>query len=132
VNERAHQIALPMAGPVSPDVIHACPDMTAAINLSIQISMRAAKEIYASLGFDKGHWSRIVNGELSYPANKLDVLAEITGNDIPLQWWAHKRGMGLHALESRTERELRESREQAAKLEDENRLLRELLTGRKA
>lgn len=81
MNERATQISLPMSGPVSADVVHACKDMGAAVRLSIQISMLDMKQIYSPLEIDKGQWSRILNGELNFPAGKLEALMDLTGND---------------------------------------------------
>ena len=130
MNERAYQISLPMSGPVSPDVIARCRDMTAAIHLSIQVAQLEQKQIYIALRMDKGHWSRVMSGELSFPADKLLALLELTGNDIPLQWLAWQRGKGLHTLETEQQRQIRERddriNEQARKIQ----YLEELITGR--
>ena len=84
MNERAtYQMSLPMSGPVSPDVIERRRHVGEAIRLSMQVAMLDQKQIYIPLKFDKGHWSRIMSGELAFPADKLNALRDLTGNDIP-------------------------------------------------
>jgi hypothetical protein len=63
------------------------------------------------------------------PPNKLGDLMDVCGNEAPLLWLASSRGKGLHLLKSEAERQADEARAQAAVLERENQLLRELLRG---
>lgn len=49
---------------------------------------------------------------------------------IPLIWWAHSRGKGLHMLETESERLLKAERVEKDRLSAENKLLRDLVQGR--
>lgn len=77
------------------------------------------------------YWTRILNGNgAHFPTDKLEQFMDLVGNEIPLQWLAHRRGKGLVLLLSEAERLLQAEKERASKLEDENRLLRGLVQGR--
>lgn len=102
----------------------------AAVNLCISAAGKCPKEAYIDLEIDKGQWSRIQNSQAHFPHDKLLQLMDAMGNDIPLQWLAYRRGKGLHLLESEQQRIMREKDEIAARLTEENRLMRELLQGR--
>lgn len=117
---------------VSVDVISSRRDLLAAINLCIDVSGLDDKEVALALGIDAGHFSNIRRGKsgCNFPLTKLDDLMTLCGNEIPLTWQALKRGKGLHMLENEAQRLLREANERAAKLLDENRLLREVIQGR--
>lgn len=130
MNERAQQISLPIGAPVSPDVIARCRDMASAIQLSIQVAQLNQKQIYMALRMDKGHWSRVMSGELQFPADRLDALMDLTGNTIPLAWLAHRRGLGLHMLESEQQRQIRERDDLIKAQAEKLRYLEELITGR--
>lgn len=114
------------------DVIFKRKDLLGAINLCIEVSGLDDKELHLTLGIDAGQWSRIRKGDAHFPPNKLNDLMNLCGNDVPLVWLATSRGKGLHQLESETQRQLRLERERADKLEEQNRLLRELVQGRAA
>ena len=101
-----------------------------AINLCIELSGLDDKEIHLTLEIDAGQWSRIRKGDAHFPPNKLVQLMDLCGNEAPLVWLAMKRGKGLHELETETQRQLREEQERTAKLEEQNKLLRELLQGK--
>lgn len=131
MNERPHQISLPIAGPVSPKVVFNCRTMLDAIKLSIQVACLEPKEIYVPLEFDKGHWSKIMSGENGFPVTKLLALMDLTGNDIPLQWLAGKRGFGLVMLESEAERQIRIRDERLKKKDEQIEVLLAALQGRK-
>lgn len=131
MNERAtYQMSLPMSGPVSPDVIERRRHVGEAIRLSMQVAMLDQKQIYIPLKFDKGHWSRIMSGELSFPADRLEDFIRLVGNTIVLQYLAFLFGLGLYTLESEQQRQIRERddriNEQARKIQ----YLEELITGR--
>lgn len=128
---RSKQVALPLAEPVSAAVVQSLPSLLAAVNLCIQAAGKEPKQAYMELEIDKSHWSRIQGGTVHFPADRLLELMDCMGNDIPLQWLAYRRGKGLHLLESEQQRIMREKDERNAELEQENRLMRELLQGRK-
>lgn len=120
----------PQQQPVVDEVIRAQPTLTAAIRLAANACGLDEKEIYMPLKIDASHWTRILNGQAHFPTDKLDEFCEIVGNEIPLAWWAWKRGRGLHMLETEAQRLLRLEREENDRLERENKLLRELVQGK--
>lgn len=110
---KIEQLELPMSrratkSTVDQAVIAAQSSMTSAINLCISISGLDDKEVCRTLSIDAGHWSRIRKGEAHFPIDKLDDLINLCGNEIPLQWWALKRGYELKPIRSALERQLLE------------------------
>jgi len=101
-------------------VIAAQKTMLNAIRLCISVAgFEAEKQLYAELGIDAGHWSRIMRGEAHFPVDKLLRLMDLCGNEVPLLWLAHARNYDMASLrlrECELERQLRESREEAAAL----------------
>lgn len=112
------------------DAIEKRKDLLGAINLCIELSSLEDKELHITLAIDAVQWSRIRNGDAHFPPNKLNDLMNLCGNDAPLIWLAKSRGKGLHELESETQRQLRIEQERTTKLEEQNKLLRELLQGK--
>lgn len=107
---------------------------------AIELCAKAAgfsldKELQLVLGVDKAQFSRWHSGQEGIVWPKFSRLMDVCGNDAPLLWMLHQRGYDIGALrkrETELERELRVERERAEKAEAENRLLRNLLTGRAA
>lgn len=118
--------------PVSLEVICARRSFSAALSLAVNVSGLEEKEVYLPLKIDAGHWTRIMKGDAHFPVDKLNDFCDLVGNEIPLIWWAHSRGKGIHLLESEATRQLRAEREAREKAEAENRLLRDLLQGKAA
>jgi len=106
-------------------------DFLSAINLCIEVSGLEDKEIRIELGIDAAQWSRIRKGDAHFPPNKLQSLMTVCGNEIPLIWLAHAQGYELRQLETETQRLLRLEQEKRVKAEEENRLLRELIQGKR-
>ncbi len=124
------RLPLTQAQPVPEAVIFAQPTFSAAITLAIQVSGLEEKDVYLELDIDAGHWTRITKGQAHFPVDKLEQFMDVVGNEIPLIWLAHRRGKGLHMLETEAQRLLRLEQEKNEKLEGENRLMRELIKGR--
>ena len=116
------QRALPLAKPqpVDSSVVHAQRSLSASIKLAGNVSGLDEKQIYRELDIDPGHWTRIMNGDANFPIDKLEQFMDLVGNEIPLQWLAHRRGKGLHLLLSEAERQLHEER--SARVAAESRL----------
>ena len=91
-----------------------------AINLCVEVSGLDDKEIHITLEIDAAQWSRIRKGDAHFPPNKLERLMDLCGNEIPLEWLAHRRGKELRELETETQRQLRQERE--ARQEAERKL----------
>ena len=115
---------------VDKSLIHRQKSLLSAIALCAQAAGLQDKELYLPLGIDASHWSRIIKGDAHFPLERLGPLMDLCGNEAPLEWLAFSRGYELRALETELERQVREERERSARLEDENRLLREMLVGR--
>lgn len=104
-------------------------DMTAAIRLSQTLSGLDDAQFYGEGRIVKhqAEWTRIVGPSKShnFPHDKLLKFMDMTGNEVPLLWLAHRRGydMGsLHLRETELERANRMLRE-------ENAALRRVLQG---
>ena len=130
VDDPQGALVLPRPHSVSEEVIFAQPTFSAAIRLGASVSGLDEKQIYRELEIDAGHWTRIMNGEAHFPVDKLLRFMDLVGNEIPLQWLAHRRGKGLVLLLSEAERLLVAEKDRADKLAAENVLLRGLVQGR--
>lgn len=119
-----------VTSPVSPEVVQAQPSFRAALRLAANASGLEEKEIYVPLKIDPGHWTRIMNGDANFPDDKLEQFMDLVENEIPLEWLAFRRGKGLVMLESEAARQLRLEKEHNERLENENKLLRDLVQGR--
>jgi hypothetical protein len=119
---------------VDPSIVLAQPTLLGAIKLCISLAgFEADKQVYNSLEIDASHWTRITRGEAHFPVDKLSALMDLCGNEAPLIWLVNARGYdpaSLRRLESETESQLRETREELDRLraerEVEMRLMREL------
>lgn len=109
--------ATPRRAEIPDEVVAAQPNLTAAINLCISASGLEDKEIYIPLKIDKGHWTRIRQGNAHFPVDQMEALMLLCGNDVPLRWIARRRGFDLKAREDHKDKKLRE-------LEQENESLR--------
>jgi len=111
---------------LDPAIVTAQPSMLAAIKLCISAGgFDAGKEVYAELGIDAGHWSRVLRGEAHFPVNKLTALMDLCGNDAPLQWLVHDGGYDIASLRRRETELEKHNRE----LREENAALRRVLIG---
>jgi hypothetical protein len=84
---------------------------------------------------DKGQLSRWQNGGEGILWPKLEAYMDALGNDAPVLWMLYQRGADLTSLrkrETEMERRWREEHEARLKAEEENRILRGLITNRAA
>lgn len=131
----AGQLSLPL--PAKPrevdiDAVRRQPTMTKAIVLCADLAgFVNDKDLCRSLDIDPAVWARIKSNQANFPHDKLDELMAQSGNDVPLIWLADRRGYVLTPKESELERRLRVSDERSKKLQEQNDLLRDLLTGRR-
>lgn len=56
------------------------------------------KQVYGPLGKDKATWSRIENGDMSFPVDDLGRFCEIVGNDSLLLWLNHAAGWDIASM----------------------------------
>lgn len=112
------QISLPVA--IDLDAITRKKTLGAAIELCAELGGYALdKQLAAEMGADKSQFSRWLSGEEGVKWPKLAHLQDVCGNDVPTLWMMHNRGWDLHSfrkLESETERQNRELREENAAL----------------
>lgn len=103
-----------------------------AIKLMVEVSGLELKEAYQPLKIDAGHWSRMMNGDnANFPTDeRFELAMDVCGNEIPLIWLAHRRGKGLHMLETEAERQLREERSRRVIAETKLQALQEAIAGR--
>jgi hypothetical protein len=99
------------------DHVRRLPSLRRAINYSLSLADMDPKEAYGPLEMDKAIWSRIVNGNMSFPADDLPKLKAITGNEAALLWIAHACGYELRPLRSELEQQLEAERAKSAELE---------------
>lgn len=114
----AFQVPASVGRPVSGELVQSQPDFSAALMLAIAASGLADKQVYGPLGIDAAQWSRIRSGDAHFPMTRYDAFAQIVGNDIVLEWLAHRRRYELRPLENDKDRRIAEL-EQA--LEQERR-----------
>lgn len=102
----------------------------AAFSLACQSSGLEDKEIYGALGLDAGYFSRIKKGEATLQADLIGPFCDLVNNRIYPEWQAYQVGCTLVQIQSEAERLLEQERAKGAKLAEENRLMKQLLTGR--
>ena len=88
------------------------------------------KELQMELGVDKAQFSRWKNDGEGINWGKLKTLMEFCGNHAPVFWMLHQLGYdisSLRKLESETERELRNEREEKEQLQFELNTLKKHL-----
>lgn len=81
-------------------------------------------------GMDPSTWSMFKNGTRGIKPLECNTYMDQCGNELPLAYWAFSRGYVLTPLESELERRLRLEQEARAKVETENRVLREVIGAR--
>jgi hypothetical protein len=102
----------------------------AALSLACQSSGLEDKEIYVELGLDAGYFSRIKKGEATLQADLIATFCDLVGNRIYLDWLAYQVGCTLVQIKSEAERQLELERARRLEAESENRLMKQLLSGR--
>jgi plasmid maintenance system antidote protein VapI len=112
------QIHLPVIVP--PEQVMLKKSLGGALELCAELAgYELDKTLAMELGADKGQFSRWMSGQEGIQWPKFVKLMDACGNDAPLMWMLHQRGYDLHSLrrlESETERENRQLREEVAAL----------------
>lgn len=84
----------------------------------------------AAAGMDPSTWSQFKTGTRGIKPLELRSFDAQCGNHLVLSHWAWISGYILTPRESELERRLRVERERREKVEDENRVLREVIAGK--
>jgi transcriptional regulator with XRE-family HTH domain len=72
-----------------------CETLLQAIHLCVHLSRLPHYAIAEKLGIDRGHWTRIMQGQAHFPTNKIAALMQLCGNYAPLQWLAKATGQEI-------------------------------------
>lgn len=62
---------------------------------AISLADLEPKQVYVPLKKDKATWSRIENGDMSFPADDLIAFCDVVGNDAVVLWLDHSRGYDI-------------------------------------
>lgn len=73
-----------------------CQSLLDAVHLCIHLSKLPHYVIAGKLGIDRGHWTRMMQGQAHFPTNKLQLLMEVCRNFAPLQWLAKSSGLTIY------------------------------------
>jgi plasmid maintenance system antidote protein VapI len=103
----------PKPSKIDDALLRTCSSFLEAIHLCIHLSRLPHYAIAERLGVDRGHWTRMMQGQAHFPTNKLTALMDYCGNYAPMQWLAAQTGFELFedAKQKRKE-ELRRELEQ--------------------
>jgi len=115
------------------EAIRRQPSMTKAIVLCADLGgFVNDKDLCRAMDVDPAVWARIKSSQANFPHDKLNDFMDQAGNEVPLIWLADRRGYFLQQKETETQRALRKSEEARVRAEEENRILRSILTGKVA
>jgi len=126
-----NQLAIPVE--VTPQEIGREVSLGGAISLCAKAAGLTPKEVQDALHADRAQFSRWTDDKEGITWAKLSALMDVCGNDAPLLWMLHTRGYELHSLhmrETKTERELRLTKERLAAVEAANLVLVNAMNGR--
>jgi hypothetical protein len=80
---------------VDDQIIAHCESFLDAVRLCIHLSNFSHLHICETLGIDKGHWARMMQGRAHFPPNKVQPLMELCGNLAPLQYLMAQNGLRI-------------------------------------
>jgi hypothetical protein len=85
----------PRPGKVDEALLRTCNTLLDAVHLCIHLSHVKHYALAEALGVDRGHWTRMMQGQAHFPTNKLGLLMEKCGNYAPMQFLAREAGFEL-------------------------------------
>jgi hypothetical protein len=97
----AHQREIPILGIARrPEIVDwaliaKCADEIEALQLCVQLSRYKYEVLAEKLGIDKGHFTRIMQGQGHLPARKRTQLMSICGNLAPVQFDCLRFGLNV-------------------------------------
>jgi predicted DNA-binding protein (UPF0251 family) len=77
------------------ELVRMCEDELDAVRLCIQLSRFTHEFIGKELSIDKGHFSRMMQGQAGFPTHKRLALMRLCGNRAPIQYEAMQSGCVL-------------------------------------
>jgi len=106
--------------PLDLDVLYSKATFAGALQYVVECgNFEKAKQCFQALGIDAGNWTRMLDGEASFPQEKEDLLHELCGNDGLLLWRAHRKGKGLYDLQEAKDREIATLKSRVVQLEND-------------
>lgn len=85
----------------------------------------------AAAGMDPSTWSLFKAGTRGIKPLELNTFMDQCANELPLAYWAFTRGYVLTPRESELEKRLRREQEEKVKVQQENKVLREVIASMK-
>lgn len=123
----------PHMTPIPEDVYSKPHSWRSAIVMTADISGKSNELAADAMGVKPDIWSRFKTSETAgVNPDRIEAFMDNCGNELLLHNLAYRRGYYLVERETETQRLLRIEREKREEAEAENRLLRNLLTGRSA
>lgn len=107
-------------------------DLLRAFVIQAELGGLDDQQAAAASGMDPSSWSQFKTGTRGIKPLELLTYDQQCGNHLALANWAWVSGYVLTPRETELERRVRERDEHIKKLQDENRLLREIATGKAA
>lgn len=92
---------LPLRKPCPPpdlDYLKALPSDRRALRYAVSLADLEPKQVYDPLDMDKATWSRIENGGMGFPLNRLKAFRDVVQNDALLLWLNHDHGYDIHRM----------------------------------
>jgi hypothetical protein len=77
------------------------PNLTEAVRRCYLLAGVSQEEAAWRVGIKYGHFVRMMrpHDSSNYPPDKIDLMMEKMGNNFPLDWQAHRRGLVCYPLE---------------------------------
>lgn len=97
------------------------PSLRRAIRYSMSLADLEPKQVYGPLNKDKAIWSRIENGDMSFPADDLTRFCDIVGNDAVILWLAHHAGFDVVTMKKRMDDKDKQIEDLQRRLEEAER-----------
>lgn len=110
------------------------PSFRRAVRYAISLPDLTPKQIYEPLGKDKGTWSRIESGDMSFQADDIQKFCHLVGNDAIVLWLAHTAGYDTRSMrkqQTEIEKQLEEEKRLREDAEYKLSLALEVLGARK-
>lgn len=111
-------------------VVRAPKNVLRAFVVAAEIGGLDDSQAAAAAGMDPSTWSLFKAGTRGIKPLELNSYMDQCANELPLANWAYSRGYALVPLESEMEKRLRSEQEARAKVEAENKVLREVIGAR--
>lgn len=119
-----------------PDLAYllALPTFRRVVRYAMSLPDLTPKQVYEPLGKDKGTWSRIESGDMSFQVDDIEKFCETVGNDAVVLWLADRAGYDVATMRKKRtdlEKQLAAEKERADAAEYKLAVAIELIGARK-